>query len=61
MPGGKLRVLCVNGDEHEHPIAEVYLEVRGQSYQMTVGAVEGLRTKHRAQESLLVSLSLTHF
>ena len=42
MPGGKLRVLCVNGDEHEYPVAEVYLEVRGQTYQMTVGVVKGL-------------------
>ena len=42
VPGGKLRVLCVNGDEHEYPGAEVYLEVRGQIYQMTVVVVEGL-------------------
>lgn len=40
MPGGKLRVLCVNGDEHD--VAEVYLEVRGQTYQMAVGVVERL-------------------
>lgn len=39
MPGGKQRVLCVNGDEH---VAEVYLEVRGQTYQMAVGVVERL-------------------
>ena len=39
---GKLRVECVNGDEHEYPTAEVYLEVGGQTFQMTVGVVERL-------------------
>lgn len=24
MPDGKLRVVCVNGDEHKYPVAEVY-------------------------------------
>lgn len=38
----ELRVLCANRDEHKYPVAEVYLEVRGQTYQMTVGVVEGL-------------------
>lgn len=42
VPGGKLGVLCVNGDEHEYPVAEVYLEVGGQTYQMAVVVVEGL-------------------
>ncbi len=42
VPGGKLKVLCVNGDEHEYPTAEVYLSVRGQTYQMTVGVVDRL-------------------
>lgn len=39
VPGGKIRVLCVNGDEHEYPLAEVYLDIRGQMYLMAVGVV----------------------
>jgi hypothetical protein len=42
VQGRNLRILCVNGDEHEYPTAEVYLEVRGQAYQMIVGVVERL-------------------
>lgn len=34
--------MCVNGDEHEYPVAEVYLEVQGMTYQVTVGVVERL-------------------
>ncbi|KAL2095443.1 hypothetical protein ACEWY4_010162 [Coilia grayii] len=40
--GKSLRVLCVNGDEHEYPIAEVYVEISGQTYQLSVGVVEKL-------------------
>lgn len=42
VQGRKLKVLCVNGDEHEYPTAEVYLYIRGQTYQMMVGVVERL-------------------
>lgn len=42
VPGGKLRVQCVNGDEHKYPGAEVCLAVGGQTYQMAVGVVKGL-------------------
>lgn len=42
VQGKKLKVLCVNGDEHEYPTAEVYLYIRGQTYQMMVGVVERL-------------------
>lgn len=38
----KLKVLCVNGDEHKYPVAEVYLDVQGQTYQLAVGVVEKL-------------------
>ncbi|KAL2099488.1 hypothetical protein ACEWY4_003882 [Coilia grayii] len=42
LPGKKLKVLCVNGDEHEYLVADVYLQVQGQTYQVTVGVVERL-------------------
>lgn len=34
--------VCVNGDENNYPMAEVYLEVNGQIYQLTVGVVDKL-------------------
>ncbi|KAL2102153.1 hypothetical protein ACEWY4_001321 [Coilia grayii] len=40
--GKKVSIVCVNGDEHDYPAAEVYLEVEGQIYQLTVGVVEKL-------------------
>ncbi|KAL2095590.1 hypothetical protein ACEWY4_007738 [Coilia grayii] len=42
IQGRRLKVLCVNGDEHDYPVADVYLEVQGQTYQVTVGVVERL-------------------
>ncbi|KAL2088246.1 hypothetical protein ACEWY4_015145 [Coilia grayii] len=42
IQGRRLKVLCVNGDEHDYPVADVYLEVQGQIYQVTVGVVERL-------------------
>ncbi|KAL2083735.1 hypothetical protein ACEWY4_021508 [Coilia grayii] len=42
IPGRKLKVLCVNGDEHEYPVADVYLDIQGQTYEVTVGVVERL-------------------
>ena len=59
VPGGKLGVLCVNGDEHEYPVAEVYLEVRGQTYQMTVGVVDGLSHSVVIGQDILVLLVQT--
>lgn len=52
VPGGKLRVLCVNGDEHD--VAEVYLEVRGQTYQIAVGIVERLSISVVIGQDILV-------
>lgn len=40
--GKRLKVICVNGDEHEYPVAKVYLEVQGQTYELSVGVVECL-------------------
>ena len=37
---GKVSTICVNGDAHDYPAAEIYLEVNGQIYQLTVGVVE---------------------
>lgn len=38
----KLRVCCVNGDEHTYPVAEVCVEVGGQAYRLAAGVVKGL-------------------
>ncbi|XP_041945156.1 uncharacterized protein LOC121707019 [Alosa sapidissima] len=42
ISGRTLKVICVNGDEHEYPVAKVYVEVHGQTYRLTVGIVERL-------------------
>ena len=42
VQGRNLRILCVIGGEHEYHTAEVYLDVRGQAYQMIVDVVERL-------------------
>ncbi|KAL2092968.1 hypothetical protein ACEWY4_010280 [Coilia grayii] len=39
---GRLKVCCVHGDKHEYPTAEVYLEVDGQAFQISVGVVDRL-------------------
>ncbi|KAL2089206.1 hypothetical protein ACEWY4_016105 [Coilia grayii] len=38
----KLRVCCVNGDEHTYPVADICVEVGGQAYRLTAGVVRGL-------------------
>lgn len=42
IQGKKVKVLCVNGDEHEYPMAGIYIEIQGQTYQIMVGVVEKL-------------------
>ena len=43
MPkGGRVRICCVNGDEHEYPTAEICVKVQGQTYRLKAGIVKGL-------------------
>ncbi|KAL2086933.1 hypothetical protein ACEWY4_017992 [Coilia grayii] len=42
LTGGRLRVCCVNGDEHEYPIADICLQVQDQTYNLKAGIVRGL-------------------
>lgn len=42
LPGKKVSIMCVNGDAHDYPAAEVYINVDGQVYQLMVGVVEKL-------------------
>lgn len=48
----------MNGDEHEYPVAEVYLEVVGQAYQMAEGVVEGLSHSVIIGQNILVLAKL---
>lgn len=38
----KVSIVFVIGDENNYPMAEVYLEINGQIYQLTLGAVDKL-------------------
>ncbi|KAL2089330.1 hypothetical protein ACEWY4_014018 [Coilia grayii] len=43
LTGQRLRVCCVNGDEHEYPIAVICLKIHEQTYKLEAGVVKGLR------------------
>lgn len=60
IQGRELNILCVNGDEHVYPVAEVYLDIRGQTYQMTVGVVEKLSHPVVLGQDILVLPELVH-
>ena len=42
LKGGRVRVCCVNGDEHEYPTVEICVRVQGQTYRLKAGIVKGL-------------------
>ncbi|KAL2099396.1 hypothetical protein ACEWY4_005876 [Coilia grayii] len=43
LTGQRLRVCCVNGDEHEYPIAVICLKIHEQTYKLEACVVKGLR------------------
>ena len=42
LRGGRVRVCCVNGDEHEYPTADIWVKVHDQTYRLKAGIVKGL-------------------